>query len=48
MREDAFVSFFTFSYVEELAWWRVPVVAQRAFVAFVLHVVKTSWSVRLA
>ena len=48
MRESAFVSFLTFSYVEELAWWRMPVIARRAFVASVLHVVETGWSVGLA
>ena len=48
MREDTLVSFFTFSYVEEFARWRMPVVARRAFVAFVLHVVETDWSVGLA
>ena len=48
MREGAFFSFFTFSYVEEFARWRMPVVARRAFVASVLHVVETGWSVGLA
>ena len=48
MREGALVSFFTFAYVEELPRWRMPVVARRAFVAFVLHVVETSWSARFA
>ena len=48
MRERASVSFFTLAYVEELAWRRVPVVARRAFVAFVLHIVETYWSVGLA
>ena len=48
MRESASFSFLTFAYVEELAWWRMPVVACRAFVALVLHVVETGWSVGLA
>ena len=48
MRENASVSFFTLAYVEELAWRRVPVVARRAFVAFVLHVVETCWSAKFA
>ena len=48
MRENASVAFFTLAYVEELAWRRVPVVARRASVAFVLHVVETDWSVGLA
>ena len=48
MRESAFFSFFTFSYVEEFARWRMPIVARRAFVAFVLHVVETRWSVGFA
>ena len=48
MRENASVSFFTLAYVEELAWRRVPVVARRASVAFVLRMVETYWSVGLA
>ena len=48
MREGASVSFFTFAYVEELAWRRVPVVACRSFVAFVLPVVEARWSVGFA
>ena len=48
MRESASVAFFTFASVKELAWWRVPVVARRASIAFVLQVVETYWSVGLA
>ena len=48
MREGALVSFFTFSYVEELARRRMPIVARRAFVASVLHVAETCWSARFA
>ena len=48
MGEDALVSFFTFAYVEELARWRMPVVARRAFVASVLHVAETWRSSRFA
>ena len=48
MREDALVSFSTFSYVEELARRRMPVVARRAFVASVLHVAEAWWSASFA
>ena len=48
MRECASVSFFTFAYVEELAWRRMPVVACRSFVALVLPVVEARWSVGFA
>ena len=48
MRETAFVSFFTLACVEELAWRRMPIVARRASVASVLHMVETHWSVGFA